>query len=183
MMKHMIYPVRRTFLFVSLALSMCLLVSCGFSPLYSNDSAQEQTTIRDNIGDIYIANIPDRSGQFLRNELIDRFYPGGRPAAPDYELVIAAINETATYLDITKSADATRGQLRLTTRMILKNKEDGKILLQRNLIAITSYNILQSQFTTRVSANNARENALNDIARQVEMQLGLYFSRIDDKKV
>ena len=37
--------------------------------------------------------------------------------------------------------------------------------------------ILGSEFATRVTEDNARQNALDDIARQVEMQLNLFFKR------
>lgn len=171
---------RKIYLFTSLTVCLSLLVACGFKPLYSTGNTQ-QASIQSHFDDIYISNIPDRTGQFLRNALIDRFYAGARPSEPEYNLVISPVNETVTNLDITKSSDATRAQLRFTTKMVLKEQETGKILLKRDLRAITSYNILQSQFTTRVSAENARENALTDVARQIEMQLGLYFSRGDKK--
>jgi LPS-assembly lipoprotein len=50
-------------------------------------------------------------------------------------------------------------------------------VLSRTLLASTSYNVLSSQFTTRVSEDDARLNALNDLARQAEQQIVLYFER------
>lgn len=126
---------------------------------------------------IFIENIPNREGQFLKNELIDRFYQKGRPADPAYKLYIQPIQETRNDLDITKNSDATRAQLRLETKLMLQDSQSSKVILRRKLTAITSYNILQSQFTTRVSEQDARENALNDLAIQIERHLSLYFAR------
>lgn len=144
--------------------------------MYGKGSA-EDSAILDAYDQIQISSIPDRSGQFLRNALIDRLYRSGRPADAVYKLDVSPIEEKAFSLDITKQADTTRIQLKLQTTMVLKSVATEETLFRRNLTAITSYNVLESQFTTRVSAKNARENALNDLARQIEMQLGLYFKR------
>jgi LPS-assembly lipoprotein len=145
---------------------------CGFAPMYGS-----HTSSGAKLDSIYIDNIPDREGQYLRNALMDRFYHGGRPADPAYVLKIAALRERISDLDITKGSDATRSQLKLTTTMTLRDEKTDQVLLERDLISIASYNILDSQFTTRVSQEATRENALDDLARQIEAQLALYFDR------
>lgn len=128
---------------------------------------------------VQISNIPDREGQFLRNELIDRFYRNGRPSQIAFILEIAPIQESRVDLDITKTSDTTRGQLRLNSSMSLKDLRTGETVLNRSLVSIASYNILGNEFSTRVSEQNTRENALNDLARQIEQQLALYFKRME----
>ncbi len=165
--------------------AFCLLAAllaggCGFSPVYgshNNAILSSDGAAVSGLDSIRIGNIPDREGQYLRNALIDRFYRGGYPADPRYMLEVSTIAERRTNLDITRTADATRAQLRLSTTIRLIDEKDDTILLRRNLNAITSYNILESQFTTRVSEQNARQNALDDLARQIEKQLALYFVR------
>lgn len=151
-----------------------LLGGCGFTPLYKDSSQTAAMWIFNNI---HIANIPDQEGQYLRNQLIDHFYSNGRPANAKYTLTISPIQETLTDLDITKNSDATRAQLKLKTKMELSDNHTGTILSSRRLTAITSFNILQSQFTTRVSENSARESALNELARQTERYIALYAKR------
>lgn len=155
------------------------LVSCGFQPLYGRNFAAETDSvlIAANFNDIEISAIPDRSGQYLRNALTDRFYRHGYPAAPRWSLDISPVQESRTNLDITKADDTTRAQLRLEIGMALRDEGAGKAVLTRTLSAVTSYNILQSQFTTRVSEQAAREAALDELARQIEQQLALYFTR------
>lgn len=164
---------RGGFLFLALA---CLLIpGCGFAPLYGRHNAA--SGVEDRLAQVEISNIPDREGQYLRNALIDRFYRSGRPSDPAYTLSIKALRETLIDLDITKSSDATRGQLRIETLMKLTDAKTGAVLLSRPLRSITSYNILASEFATRVSEDNARTNTLDDLARQIELQVGLYFRR------
>lgn len=165
------------FIFLRIFMSACFilaLAACGFQPLYGTQSAKTVTAQFDRIK---IANIPDREGQILRNLLIDRLYQNGVPTDPAYTLSFDPVKERITDLDITKSADATRAQLRLDTTMKLSDQA-GTVLLERPLMAITSYNKLQSHFTTRVSENAARESALGELARKAETQLALYFERV-----
>jgi LPS-assembly lipoprotein len=156
--------------------ALLILAACGFAPVYGTHGASENAASQ--LAQIDIHNIPNQEGQYLRNALIDRFYTKGRPAAdPAYNLHIQSLVETLSDLDITKSSDATRGQLRLATRMVLTEKATSKTLVARDLHSVTSYNILSSEFSTRISEENARQNALDDLARQIELQLGLYFNR------
>ena len=154
--------------------ALLFLGACGFSPLYGTRGGD---AAKYHFDSIFIGNIPDREGQYLRNALIDRFYRHGRPADPQYTLEVAKVRQQRRDLDITKSSSSTRSQLRLDSKMTLKDNKTGEVLLARELQSITSYNILQSQFTTWVSQDDAERSALDDIARQIEQQLALYFNR------
>lgn len=150
------------------------LAACGFSPLYATHGG---TGVKGGFDAIFIDNIADRDGLYLRNALIDRLYSHGRPAAPAYTLTVSKLRSERRDLDITRTSSTTRAQLRVETTMTLKDNATREVLLTRDLTAITSYNILQSQFTTRVSEDDTRRSALDDLARQVEQQLALYFNR------
>ncbi len=129
------------------------------------------------LGTIEVAIIPNREGQYLRNALMDRFYQSGIPSNPAYKLHIKEISETVTNFDITIESESTRRQLKLTTTLTLSDVISGKPVLTRGLLAITSHNVLESEFSTLVTEQSAREAALNDLARQIERQLALYFAR------
>jgi len=152
------------------------IASCGFHPTYGVNK-YTSTGVEEHLASIDIAGIPNREGLYLRNELIDRFYREGRPSGARYTLDIYDLRESKTELDITKDADATRGQLKASAKLKLRDNQNGEVLLERNLASIASYNILTSEFTNRVSEQNARENTLRDLARQAEQQLALYFKR------
>lgn len=160
-------------------LTVALLASCGFEPMYGTafQSGSEKADIQAELSQVAISNIPDRSGQYLRNALIDKFYQNSRPASPKYTLVVGAIQESIIDLDITKNSNATRGQMRLSTTLTLTDNVTGESVLQRPITSVASYNILTSEFATRVSENNTRKNALDDLAGQIELQIGLYLKR------
>ncbi len=162
------------FMILTLMLSLNL-SGCGFHPMhgqFGQDVVKNSPVYQSMKIDI----IPDRSGQILRNDLMDRLYVYGEPTAPLYTLTIAPIKESSRDLAITKSSEATRAQLWLTTTMTLKNNS-GEVLLTRDLRSTASYNTLESEFATRVTEKSARESALGDLARQAELNLTLYFNQ------
>ena len=159
---------------------LCLVCgACGFHPVYGVNQYQA-VGVENHMAQTQIANIPDREGQILHNHLIDRFHKdGAQPAI--YTLTLSPVREALQDLDITRTSDSTRSQLRLTSVMRLQDVTDGTILLERPLTSIVSYNILSSEFSTRISENNARQNGLNDMANQIETIVSLHFKRASDK--
>lgn len=155
---------------------LLLLTACGFQPMYGKNQ-YESVGVESHLAVIDIGNIPNREGQYLRNQLIDRFYRNQRPRETLYSLSVSPIREQIIDLDITATSDSTRGQLRMDTVIYLTDQRTGAILLNRKLTGISSFNVLPSEFTNRVSEQNARENVLNDLAGQIERQLNLYFKR------
>lgn len=156
---------------------LLLLTACGFQPLYGDKAASQRATVSTTLAAIQIESIPERAGQYLRNALMDRFYKTGRPTDPQYILRVTPVRETLTDLDITKSSSATRAQLRLDTSFVLVAADGKTPVMTRQLVAITSYNILQSRFTTRVSEDAARQAALDDLAGQIERHIALHLAR------
>jgi LPS-assembly lipoprotein len=163
----------KSFFAVILLFSTLTLAACGFRPMYGDRAIAASPSVQSALNAIEIANIPDRSGLYLRNQLIDRFYKSGAPADPLYRLTLNRIEEVRTGLDVTIDEESTRAQLRLSTALTLNRADTGEAVLTRPLYALVSYNILESQFTTRVAEDNARLNGLNDLARQIEQAIVL----------
>jgi LPS-assembly lipoprotein len=159
------------------AFSLLILAACGFTPMYGSGTGSSGVSAPQGLDKVDIALIPDESGVYLRNLLIDSFYRGGYPSSPTHVLEVENLREHEYSLDITRESEATRKQIRLSATLVLTDRATGKPVLTRTLTAITSYNVLGSQFTTRVSENDAREAALTDLARQIEIQTALYFKR------
>lgn len=159
------------------ALAILTLCACGFTPMYGGQAGTQGISAAQGLDQVDIDIIPNAEGVALRNHLIDRFYAGGYPAAPRYRLTVAPIGTELTNFDITIEDEATSRQIRLTTGFVLRDSQTGAIVLERPIYAYASYNIIGSQFTTRVSEADAREAAIRDLARQIETQLALYFNR------
>lgn len=163
--------------FLLSALMLVTLTACGFTPMYGSGSGANGLSGTEGMDQVDISLIPDESGVYLRNILIDQFYQDGYPSSPRYRLDIRPIVENISDLDITVDSESTRHQIKATTSMILTDIQTGEPVLTRNLVALTSYNVLGSQFTTRISEADAREAALADLARQIETHIVLFFKK------
>ena len=147
------------------------LSACGFSPVYKKSSG-----VTSQMQSITVDVIPNREGQYLRNELIDILNTGDTPSNPRYTLMIDQIREQQVNLDITRTSNATRTQLRLSSTLRLKDNQTGDIVLARPLQVLTSTNILASEFANRVSQTDARFNALDTMADQIRRIVALHFA-------
>jgi len=158
---------------------LLLLTSCGFQPMYGSHSASAdlKSEAGASLANVDIQVLPDREGQMLRNELIDGMYPHGQPATPRYQLKFNELVMNVRELDLTKSSEATRAQIIASTGIHLIDMDSGNEVLSRSIKSISSYNVLPSEFATNVTEENARESAIKDLARQVQLQLTLYFNR------
>lgn len=163
--------------------ALALLSACGFQPMYGSYAKAPSVsggTVETGLDQVSIGNIQDREGVYLRNALIDRFYRNGTPANPRYELTMSAVRENKASLDITTSSETTRAQLTQTSVLTLVDRQTMQPVLVRSLNSVTSYNVLESEFASRVTEENARKSGLDDIARQAELQISLFLNRKPD---
>jgi LPS-assembly lipoprotein len=162
-------------LFLLSAFLISLLVSgCGFQPLYSQtNTLAGNASVLDHV---WIEQIPDADGLELRNALIDRFYHHGSPNDPRYILKVRLILSTRD-LAIRKNDTTTRAQLVFRADYQLVDTETRQIIDSGNTRAIGSYNILSSQYTTLVTQNAARVQALQELADKLTLRLGIVLTR------
>ena len=174
-----------------LLLSCIGLTACGWQPMYGGSVGSNGghdvgvgasvplsfSSVRDGLDSVEINAVRDAEGVYLRNALIDRFYSKGYPADPAYTLSVGKISQSTYDFDITVESEATRRQLAVKAPFTLIDKKTGDILLKRTVKASSSYDVLGSQFTTLVAEQDVREAALDDLARQIEQQIVLYFKR------
>ena len=158
-----------------LGLALCLMLpACGFKPLYGADSVAHNRTTSQEFAKIQIAEIRDRIGQQLRNMLIDSLHPAG--AAPDYRYKLNInIREADVNLGLQENATSTRGLVLVTVQYWLVDTQGQKTLLHETLRSSTSYNILVNQFSSQLSADDARQTGLQQIADDMTEHLAIYF--------
>jgi LPS-assembly lipoprotein len=151
----------------------CLLLSaCGFSPIYGPHGNAAPVTKA--LGNVAIANMPDRQGQQLRNHLIDRMYFSGRPERPDATLDVT-LRSTETDLGIQKDATASRRELNMWADYTLRDN-DGKQLLKGRAHSVVSFSKLSAQYGTLAAEQNATDRALKEVGEQIVNRLSLYYA-------
>lgn len=151
-----------------------MLAACGFSPLYGGTAGPNN--VPGAFEEISIASIPERHGQILRNALMDRIYRSGTPAAPQYRVEVNNLSLETEDLVETIRADVSREQVTASGTLRLIDLSTGEELFAQRIRAIGSYNVLDSQFATRISEREVTENVLNELALRIERALAVYFA-------
>ncbi len=182
------------------------LAGCGFRPIYGSaanglngDGGHESSQaggVKAALAQVKIGLIPDRSGQQLRNQLLDLMNAGGEPSRPVYRLDITLTTEKtalATRSDASVSLSRLRTVLRYKLVAIHQTAEVAKaeaaakdamakdaapraavptasqdlLLDQGTLTASTSYNVVDSLFASKAAEDDALARSLKDLAYQV----------------
>lgn len=155
---------------------MCLLalgmMGCGFQPVYGTRS--DNASVAQQINAVGIENIPNRDGQMLRNNLIDRLYRKGRPSAPLYNLSIN-LRRTEDDLGIQADSTSTRSLLNIYADYALKNKK-GDVLVKGTARSVASFNKQTQQYSTESARQSAIERTMVEVSDQIVNTISLYFS-------
>ncbi len=164
----MVNSARRSFLF---ALFAAGLSGCGFEPLLgragdSADAIEELAAIR-------IEPIPDRSGQVLRNALLDRLTPQGQIPGARYVLRIRLQEPRQTIL-LRRDDVISRSSYSAQATFDLRDAQ-GQRVFSGNSSFTTDYEIASSEFATRTSLENARDRVMELVASDIRNQLALNF--------
>lgn len=159
----------------ALILAFCLLPSaCGFQPLYQ--SSGKNANVTPQLANIYIEPLAGRTGQIVRNHLLDIMTPRGIPAKPEYVLSIK-LSEIKKGLAIEQDDSVTRYNFTLKANYFLKKPGSNEIIHSGFAWSIASYNILQSDFANLSAEKNAKKRTARSISDELKNQLAVYLSR------
>jgi LPS-assembly lipoprotein len=156
-------------------LALLQLTACGFQPLYAS---REKGSLPDALNQVFVASIPERSGQILRNHLIDRLYDRGTPEKPDYDL---AIGLRAQEINLGVRLDATSARTRydLDADYRLTRRSDGQTILSGTARSSVNYARFEAQYATLTAREDATERALREVGEQIVNRLALHFANVD----
>jgi LPS-assembly lipoprotein len=150
---------------------MLTLAACGYKPLYGERGAGNASVV-DELAQIHIEAIPDRIGQQMYNMLRERLNPYGKPERAKYALSIT-LAETRQNLFLERDETATRANLTLKADFVLRRLGDGEVIAVGSSRAVSSYDILSSQFASVVSQEDARLRGARAISDEIRTRLAL----------
>jgi LPS-assembly lipoprotein len=157
---------------VAAAFALCLgLAGCGYHPLYGERATSvsvEDTSL------VYVAGIPDRPGQILRNDLIQRLNPSGQPTRPIYTLTVG-LTVTSTGVSLSRDNTTSRTSITTTANYTLTDTTTGKALFSARSRATDAYDVLVSDYATLVSRDDAVNRAIREISDDIGTRLAVYF--------
>ncbi|NOX82197.1 MAG: hypothetical protein GXP06_04260 [Alphaproteobacteria bacterium] len=147
-----------------------MLAGCGFKPIYAiSEGGAAPLNQRIVVGAIAA---PEEVRPLLASALAERIVLQDGETAK-YELTVNA-SEVAERLAVQIDATVTRYNYRLNANYSLLNLRTGKIISGKAK-AVTSYNIVSSQYSTLFAERTAREKAARTLAEEIERDLLLQF--------
>ena len=149
---------------------------CGFQPLYGG--GERNPTVAE-LNRVEIGQIPERVGQELRNNLIDGMSsaPTGAPAL--YHLSVE-INLSRSALAIQFDDSSTRYNLTMVAAFSLSDLATGQVVYHNGIRATGSYNVVDSDYATLVSEQDAEKRAAREISDEIVTLIAVFFSRRSD---
>ncbi len=145
------------------------LAACGFQPIYGGGG----DGIQRRLATIEVLAISDRSGQQLRNHLVDLLNPFGRPRKPRF-LLRVEITEVKQELAVRRTEFATRANLRFTASYQLSRAIGDRPVLANNSRIVASYNLLDSESATVIAERDARRRAMRELAGEIANRLAAF---------
>lgn len=156
-----------------LAIALLAVAGCGFRPLYGERSAA--SVAAPELAAIQIDLISNREGQLVRNGLLDKMQPRGAAPKPLYRLQVG-VSIARESLGVRIDDTATRGNLMMNASYILTDLASGKPLMKATSRAISSYNILDSDFATVISENDAIRRTAAEVSEEIKTRVAIFLS-------
>lgn len=147
------------------------LSACGFKPIYAAPAEGETTLVHS----MAVAQVsaPEGVELFLTEALNSRMNVA-EGEAPKYKLYVNA-REAAQRLAVQIDASVTRYNYRLNAQYSVLNTETGD-RINGSVRAVTSFNIVNSQYSTLFAEREAQEKASRELAALIERDLLLRFT-------
>jgi LPS-assembly lipoprotein len=155
------------------------LSGCGWQPLYGrlgSGSGAVGGNAGPQLATVHILPIADRTGQNLFNALRDRLNPGGAPSDPHYDLVIQ-LTEHSQQLLIQEDQTATRVNLTLSASYNLYQRGTKKSVFQGQSRATTTYDLLDDEYASIQSTDDARRRGALSLADDIATQLAVFLAQ------
>lgn len=130
--------------------------------------------VPDDFSAIKVEMIANRTGQQLRNHLLDLLTPRGQPAKARYLLKVT-LQERNREVALDPTGLATRTNVTVSARYALVNAATGELLTTGSARAFSSYNLTESEFSNLTAENDTVARATELIATDIRARLAAYF--------
>ena len=169
---------------LSLFLVMTL-AACGFTPLYATKDSgilpSEDKEVIAETSKIYVEPIADRLGQIMRQSLVAQFSPR---VTSEKEYTLTVVNRRTLYSEqgIREDSVPTRITIGYTADYTLKKGEE--ILLNDTAFAQSSYNVLQSGYSTVTTKAAVERQIILQLSQNIALRVTAFLKKrlINDEK-
>ena len=152
------------------------LAGCGFHPVYMSSAGGEPGVAQREFASIYVAIIPDRPGQELRQALQQRLEGTGADPKPTYTLNVSYWI-TGEGIAIQPDTSTTRIRLFGNANWRLVGRDPGQTLVTSGYArAEDAINVIDTQYFSADLQTEASQSYLAEaIADQITTRLAIFF--------
>jgi hypothetical protein len=158
------------------ALSLLPLAACGFSPLYGERSPLGYDPA---LAAIEVRPARDRIGQIMTQSLREQLNPLGAHLPVRY-IVTLSLSVSRSDLGVRRDNTSSRGELDFNVSVTLNAASGGAVLYQDSIRTITAFNLSDDAYAATVAEQNAREEAANQLGREIAERLAVFLRRRDE---
>lgn len=159
---------------VAPGLILPLLAACGFTPVLGEHGMDARA--QDRLAQIEIAPVGGLVGAYLRNNLLDRLGADDKPASPSHRLEVGLSPYLFGSL-VEPDASVTRYNYTLRARYRLVDLSNNAVVLEGDTEAMSSYNVVESEYATVVARRAAEERVARVLSDDLSLRLALFFSQ------
>lgn len=158
----------------ALAVAILFVGGCGFAPLLGQ---REGGAITDDLAQIRILPIADRSGQMLRTQLEDQLRDRGRPAGGSLYTLEIRLSEPRQEIAVRRDESASRIAYSANANFVLRDNAGGA-LFGGSSSSSSTFEATTSEFASIAGQLSARDRAIEELSADIRRQLASYFSQM-----
>lgn len=164
----------RMALVAAIGVTTLALGGCGFQPMYATKA--DGSSVALTLASIEVVEKNKRSEQLVRNALLSDIAPVGQGQLPRYRLDFT-LRENEFDISVEKNTDVNRRSLTLIADYSLVELATGKKVLTGKTFSRVSYDRIPSEFANLQAHRNALDRASTEIADNIKIRLGGFFSQ------
>ena len=155
------------------ALLLLPLAACGFRPLYGERSPLGYDPA---LAAIEVQPARDRAGQILTQSLREQLNPRGAHLPARYVLSIA-LSVARSDLGVRRDNTSTRGELAFNVSLSLSAVGGGDAVYKDSIHTLTAFNLPDDAYAATVAEENAREEAADQLGREIAERIAVFLRR------
>ena len=153
-----------------------LIASCGFRPMYKQTPYNDLSKQTSEISIPPVSGFDGQYGIMLRNSLLNKHTPMGKPENPLYILDINLSQPNISDYTIKTNGVASSRIVKINAKYTFKKKGDARVLLNKTVNASVPYNLLNNQFSTEMLKQDAIKLSIEDLSNQIYFAIITYFT-------
>ena len=151
--------------------------ACGFQPLYANKTGllpKQDEAITEEIAKIYVAPIQNRLGMIMRQDLQNTLAPR---ASKDKVYTLQVTNEKILVSEQGIRSDNIPTRITIGYKSVYTLRKGADVILQDSAFAQSSYNVLQSAYSTVTAEQDVEERIIKLLAQDIALRVTVFLKK------